>query len=82
MCGNYDRKTAYQSVEVMELQKYIKDLEGRTVTLTNDIESLRAEVTEADWYVYDRGGVKEEIQNLRRTNITNMQEIFRLTSEN
>ena len=82
MCGNCDRKTAYQSVEVMELQKYIKDLEGRTVTLTNDIESLRAEVTEADWYVYDRGGVKEEIQNLRRTNITNMQEIFRLTSEN
>ena len=76
---NCDRKSAQESVDIMELQKYIKQLEDRTATLTRDVESLRAEVTEADWYVYDRGGVKEEIQNLRRTNITNLQEIFRLT---
>ena len=79
---NCDRKSAHESADIIELQKYIKELEGRTVTLTNDVETLRAELTEADWYVYDRGGVKEEIQNLRRTNITNLQEIFRLTSEN
>ena len=67
---------------MMELQKYNKELEERVAGLSRQTESLRAEVGEADYWVYDHGTIKQELEQLRRTNITNLVEINRLTSEN
>ena len=41
-------------------------LEGRLVEVNNTNENLQAELEEANHFVYDRGPVQEEIQNLRK----------------
>ena len=57
-----DKKpSAQESVEMMELQKYIKELEERVAGLSRQTESLRAEVDEANYWVYDHGSVKQEL---------------------
>ena len=43
---------------MMELQKYNKELEERVAGLSRQTESLRAEVDEANYWVYDHGSVK------------------------
>ena len=47
-----------------------------------DNEILRANVSEADYWVYDRGIVAEELYDLRLSSSTKDREIDRLTREN
>jgi hypothetical protein len=75
------KPTATESMEMMELRKYVKELEDRVAGLSSQAESYQAQIGEADYWVFDRGAIKEELQQLRRTNISNLVEINRLTSE-
>jgi len=71
-----------ESIEKYELEQRIRMLEGRLVEVNNTNENLRAELEESDHYVYDRGTTQEEMQNLRRLQGQQVQEIERLTQEN
>ena len=66
---------------MLELEKHNTELETRVATLHRDNESLRAEVDEADHYVYERGPIKHELFTIRQQNIQVLAEINRLTSE-
>ena len=69
-------------MEMMELRKYNLELEERVAGLSRRAESQQAEIDEATYYIYDHGAIKTELEQLRRTKITNLVEINRLTSEN
>ena len=71
-----------QRVEVLEQEKHIRELESRLAAVNRDNECLRAEVDEANHWVYERGPIKAELLDLRRNNIMSLAELNRLTSEN
>ena len=64
------------------MQKHIRELEIRCSELNSQVESLEAEVDEANHYCYPRGSIKNELEELRREKISNLALINRLTSEN
>jgi hypothetical protein len=76
------KPSAQESMEMMELRKYNLELEERVAGLSRRAESQQAEIDEATYYIYDHGVIKTELEQLRRTKITNLVEINRLTSEN
>ena len=71
-----------ENLEKYELEQNIRILEGRLVAVNNSNEDLRAELNESDYIVYDRGTIQGEMQNLRRLNGQQVQEIERLKHEN
>ena len=67
---------------MLEQEKHIRELESRLAAVNRDNECLRAEVDEANHWVYERGPIKAELLDLRRNNIMSLAELNRLTSEN
>ena len=56
-------------------------METRLRSVTQDNELLKAETEEADYWIFDRGPVKQELLDLRETNAQQTREINRLTRE-
>ena len=42
--------------------QHIRELEGRLHTVNQDNELLRAQVGEADYWIYERGPIADELQ--------------------
>ena len=52
------------------------------MTVDSDNGVLRAQVNESDYWIYDRGPIEEELQQLRAGEVSNTMEVNRLTREN
>ena len=50
---------------MFERDQHVAELESRLRSVNQDNELLRAEVAESDWFIYQRGPVKQEILDLR-----------------
>ena len=77
-----DVHAVHTDIQIYEKDQHIRELEARLSQLNRDNEMLRAEVDEADWWIYDRGPIQQELQDLREGNVRNTAEINRLTREN
>ena len=58
------------------------ELELRLTSMGADNEVLRAQVDEADYWVYERGPIEQELNELRVGSHVSEREIARLTTEN
>ena len=58
------------------------ELELRLTSMGADNEVLRAQVDEADYWVYERGPIEQELNELRGGSVVSEREITRLTAEN
>ena len=71
-----------ESMEVHLKNEEIRELRSHNVSLLQDNELLRAQVQESEYWIYNRGPVAEELQQLRQQTTLQIQEINRLTLEN
>ena len=67
---------------MLELEQIVRQLEARLAVVNNSNEELQLELDESNHFIYDRGPVAEEMQNLRHLNRQNIQEIQRINMEN
>ena len=58
------------------------ELELRLTSMGADNEVLRAQVDEAEYWVYERGPIEQELNELRVGSFVSEREIVRLTTEN
>ena len=66
----------------IESNEHIMELELRLTSMGADNEVLRAQVDEADYWVYERGPIEQELNELRVGSVVSEREITRLTAEN
>jgi hypothetical protein len=78
-----DRKISSTAlVQILELEKHVRELQARLLSVDQDNNLLRANVDESDYWIYDRGPIQQELQELRSSEVTSTMEINRLTREN
>ena len=63
-------------------EEEIRELQAMANNLLQDKALLQAQVNESDYWIYDRGPVAEEMQQLRQQSALQIQEVNRLTLEN
>ena len=71
-----------ESIEMNLKNEEIRELRSHNVSLLQDNALLRAQVQESEYWIYNRGPVAEELQQLRQQTSLQIQEINRLTLEN
>ena len=82
----FTRKTqtvvAGENADVKAKNEHIREMEARLRDVSQDNHLLRAQVDESNHWVYERGPVAEELEELRASSVDQTREINRLTREN
>ena len=68
-----------ESADVNDRNQQIRELRTQLRSVREDNQLLRAEVDEADYWVYNRGPVARELHELRASTADQAMEITRLT---